>query len=54
MTLKEQVLSELEKRIEIAPDVYDYEIVENDWIKYGKTELISRLWKPEKTAATME
>ena len=50
MTLKEQVLSELKKRIEIAPDVYDYEIVESDWIKYGKNRTYFKVVETRKNS----
>lgn len=50
MTLKEQVLSELKKRIEIAPDVYDYEIIESDWIKYGKNRTYFKVVETRKNS----
>lgn len=36
-TLREKVLKEAESLIAAAADVYDYEIVENIWEKYGKS-----------------
>ena len=50
MTLREQVLSELKKRIEIAPDVYDYEIVESDWVKYGKNRTYFKVIETRKNS----
>lgn len=36
MTVKEQAVATMKKLIEMAVDCYDYEIVTNDWVKYGK------------------
>lgn len=36
-TLREKVMNELKSLIEEAADVYDYEIIENAWNKYGKS-----------------
>lgn len=36
MTVKEWAVSIMEKLVDMAVDCYDYRIVTNDWVKYGK------------------
>lgn len=36
-SMKEKVVAELKELIANAPNIYNYEIVESDWEKYGKS-----------------
>lgn len=47
-TLREKVLKEAESLIAAAADVYDYEIVENIWEKYGKSRTYFKIIETRK------
>ena len=49
-TLREKVLKEAESLIAAAADVYDYEIVENIWEKYGKSRTYFKIIETRKNS----